>query len=68
MWPNNLDKISIYFDNSKLKNLLPSWSSVIDFKKGISETIKWLEEDSSRQRINPTLDYTIKELYKIGKK
>ncbi len=56
------------FDNSKLKNLLPSWSSVIDFKKGISETIKWLEEDSSRQRINPTLDDTIKELYKIGKK
>lgn len=54
------------YDNTKIKKLLPEWSSTISFKNGVAETLKWLDENPLRQRINPLLDSRIKEFYKLG--
>lgn len=54
------------YDNTKIKKLLPEWSATISFKNGVIETLKWLDEDSLRKRINPLLDCRIQKLYELG--
>lgn len=47
------------YDNTKIKNLVNGWEAKIDAERGIYETIKWLKEDSNRQRVNADLDRLI---------
>ncbi len=44
---------SAVFDNSKIKRFVPGFAAVTPFSRGITETIKWFEEEPSRQVINP---------------
>jgi nucleoside-diphosphate-sugar epimerase len=54
---------SIY-DNSKIKKMRPDWKAEIGFREGITKTLQWLQENSVRQRINPSLDALIINLTK----
>jgi hypothetical protein len=65
---NNKITYNNIYNNSKIKKLLPAWSATISFANGVAETLKWLDENPLRQRINPLLDSTIQELYKIGER
>lgn len=60
---------SVIFDNSKIKRYVPSFKAIIPFSKGIKDTLKWFEEDPSRQVIkNETselMDKIISEYEKV---
>lgn len=53
---------SVIFDNSKIKRFVPDFSAPIPFRKGIKETIKWFEDDLSRQKINEDLNNLIDKI------
>lgn len=59
---------SVIFDNTKIKKFVPGFTATIPFNKGIKETIKWFEEDPSRQIIkqetNDLIDNIISEYEK----
>ena len=57
MWPD-------IYDNSKIKSIACGWNAQIDAEKGISGSIKWLQEDSARQRINSSLNAVLDSLCK----
>ena len=57
MWPD-------LYDNSKIKSIAKGWSTKVDAEKGINESIKWLQENSERQRVNDRLNTVLDSLCK----
>ncbi len=55
MWPD-------IYDNSKIKSIAYGWKAEKDAEKGIYESVKWLQEDSGRQRVNSNLNAVIDRL------
>ncbi len=60
------DKLTnVDFDNSKIKEFVPSFKATIPFHQGIRQLLAWFEADSSRKTINPEsdafMDYLISE-------
>lgn len=51
-----------FYDNSKVMRITNGWKAEVKFEKGISNTIKWLQEDIRRQRVNKELDNVISRL------
>lgn len=55
---------SVIFDNTKIKTFVPGFSATISFKEGISNTVKWFEEDPERmivkQETNAFMDKVLK--------
>ena len=43
---------SVVFDNSKIKEFVPGFRSVIPFREGIRRTVRWFAADERRQRID----------------
>jgi nucleoside-diphosphate-sugar epimerase len=43
---------SLVFDNSKLRSVLPGFRAQVDFQTGVARSIRWLEADPARQRID----------------
>ena len=50
------------FDTSKIKSLNPEWKTKMNAEDIVTSTIKWLNEDERRKRINPELDKRLEEL------
>ncbi len=48
--------VSVLFDNSKIKKLVPDFIADIKFEKGIKNTLDWFEEDDSRKVISENLE------------
>ncbi len=63
---------SAVFDNTKIKTLVPEFKAVIPYHEGIRRTLAWLEDDPSRQLINPEteqqLDGLIAKYGQLGQK
>ena len=43
---------SAVFDNAKVRSLVPDFAAKVPFAQGITETVRWFDEDSSRQDID----------------
>lgn len=52
------------FDNSKIKQLVPSFKASIRFSEGIKETLEWFEADKARQVIDADIETKIEQLLK----
>ena len=50
------------FDNSKIKSLAPDWKTKMGAKDIVTSTLKWLNEDERRKRINKELDEKLEKL------
>jgi nucleoside-diphosphate-sugar epimerase len=50
------------FDNSKIKSLVPGWSSRISLEEGLKQAVKWLYEDERRIRIVPQINMALEKL------
>ncbi|MDP5170083.1 MAG: SDR family oxidoreductase [Bacteroidia bacterium] len=48
--------VSTIFDNSKIKRFVPGFVATTPFKRGIEETVAWLEANPSRIHISPETD------------
>ena len=57
--------VSVIFDNSKLKRLVPGFCATIPFKVGIKRTIEWFEADPKRCETRPNDDQMLDAI--IGK-
>lgn len=53
---------SLVFDNSKIKQVVPGFRATIPFHEGAREIIAWHDADSTRHRIDATLDKLIDSL------
>lgn len=42
--------VSVVFDNSKIKKLIPDFKANIPFKEGIRKTVEWFEQDPKRMQ------------------
>lgn len=51
--------VSIIFDNSKLRSLVPEFRPAIRFADGIRRTLAWFEADPARMLVNPESDALI---------
>jgi nucleoside-diphosphate-sugar epimerase len=47
---------SMIYDNSKIKRLVPGFSSRVPFARGAREILEWFDEDPSRQKVDADLD------------
>ena len=60
--------VSVIFDNSKIKKLVPGYKADIPFVQGIKRTLEWFESDKRRQVIlketNDMMDAMIKRFEK----
>lgn len=56
MWHN-------IYDISKLRSYIGDWHPVTTFEEGIACTVKWLNGDPVRKRVNPVYDAELKKLY-----
>lgn len=54
--------VSVIFDNSKIKRLVPEFEARISFAEGIKRTIDWFEADPARQVLDPATNSFIEEL------
>ena len=43
---------SLVFDNSKLRSIVPGFRARVPFEEGVRASIRWLEADPARQRID----------------
>ena len=51
------DKInSVVFDNSKIKRFVPDFYCEVKWSKGVRRTLKWFEEDLSRQTMDDEMN------------
>lgn len=61
--------VSIIFDNTKIKKLVPGFKATISFKQGIQRTIQWFEANPTRQIIkeetNAWMDKIISQYEKV---
>lgn len=59
--------VSMIFDNTKIKSVVPDYAAEISFEQGVKEIAHWFNEDSGRQTIdskmNQTMDQIIKEFH-----
>lgn len=53
---------SALFDNSKIKQIVPTFKATIPFREGIQRTVSWFEADSQRQFIDARTDAFIDQL------
>lgn len=44
--------ISMVFDNSKIKSIVPGWKAKVSFEEGIRESIAWFEEKPERMKLD----------------
>lgn len=50
--------VSMIFDNSKIKRLVPGFHAEIPFSRGSSEIIAWFDEDPARKSVDAKFDQT----------
>lgn len=50
--------VSMIFDNSKIKRLVPGFHAEIPFSRGASEIIAWFDEDPARKSVDAKFDQT----------
>jgi len=63
--------VSVVFDNSKIKQFVPSFRATTSFAEGIRRSIAWFEDDKSRQVIDTELEKDWDKIisgYEIGLK
>lgn len=48
--------VSMVFDNSLIKRLVPGWKAQIPFSRGAREIVKWYQGDPTRQVIDEVFD------------
>jgi len=53
---------SALFDCSKLKRLVPEFRTTVSFQEGMRESVEWLLEDPSRQKIDTAMDGVIERV------
>lgn len=51
--------VSMIFDNSKIREIVPGFKAEIPFDEGVKSIAKWYKEDPSRQLVNQDLDQTM---------
>ncbi len=51
--------VSVIFDNSRIRSLVPDFNPSIPFSEGIRRTLAWFDEDPSRTVVNPDTDRMI---------
>ena len=44
--------VSVVFDNSKIKRLVPGYCATMPFREGIRKTLAWFDADTSRKQID----------------
>lgn len=47
---------SVVFDNSKIKEFVPGFAATIPFREGIRRTLDWFAADTSRQRVDASVN------------
>ena len=60
---------SVWFDNTKIKRLVPDFVARIPFAEGAREIVDWFDADSARQRVDPSWNRkfdTIIEAYRAS--
>lgn len=61
--------VSVVFDNTKIKRLVPGYCATMRFAEGIGRTLAWFNADPSRKQIDPArntfLDHAI-DVYEKG--
>jgi Nucleoside-diphosphate-sugar epimerases len=50
------------YDNSKIKQVVPTWKTQVSLRNGIEHTVNWLNEKECRKRVNLGLDHLIDKL------
>lgn len=48
--------VSVVFDNSKIKALVPEYRATVPFAEGVKQSIAWLDADPARAAIDPKQD------------
>ncbi|MFH1566798.1 MAG: SDR family oxidoreductase [Gemmatimonadota bacterium] len=48
--------ISVVFDNTKIKRLVPGYVATVPFSEGVKECIAWLDADPARLAVDPGRD------------
>jgi nucleoside-diphosphate-sugar epimerase len=48
--------VSVVFDNSKIKRIVPDFCATTPFARGIEQTLAWFDADPAHQQIDPAVD------------
>jgi nucleoside-diphosphate-sugar epimerase len=59
--------ISMIFDNSKIKRLVPGFRAEIPFARGAAEIISWFDADPARKSVDPYFDQLCDRILKSYK-
>ena len=54
--------VSVVFDNSKIKRLVPTYCATTTFAEGIRQTLAWFDADPSRKQIDHQVNATMDKL------
>ena len=72
-WGDNLlsDKsVSMMFDNTKIKRLVPDFQATTPFSHGAEEVMAWFDADPARQivdkRMDELMDHIVADMEKVG--
>jgi nucleoside-diphosphate-sugar epimerase len=56
---------SAFFDNAKLRRLVPGFRAKVSFAQGIARSIGWFDADPSRRAVNPTANESIERVLSV---
>jgi len=58
---------SMSFDNTRIKNFVPSYEARVPFSEGIRRSLKWFEKDPARKVVDPARSAEIDRVLKVWK-
>ncbi len=57
--------ISLIFDNSKIKRIVPDFTAKIPLSTGVREMISWHEQNADKTKIDPQLDQLLDQIISV---